>query len=97
MNWIRNVRVEFLNYAQQDETVRASCFQRILGNYDALLETWGIPLENRLDSDVTARIIGCDTQMKKIDFLFGLCSYRQLVQDFAKRKSDCGNPSNCEE
>ena len=29
-------------------------------------------LETRLESDVSGRIIGCQTQMKKFDFFFGL-------------------------
>lgn len=40
-------------------TVRASCFRRILDNYDALLEEWTLCLDTRLDTDVRGRIIGC--------------------------------------
>ena len=53
-------------------TVRATCFQRVIDNYDALLKLWNDCLETRLESDVRGRIIGCRAQMKKFDFFFGL-------------------------
>ena len=53
-------------------TVRTSCFQRILANYSALLQEWGLCLEGKLQSDVGARIIGCQAQMNSFDFFFGL-------------------------
>ena len=53
-------------------TVRATCFQRVIDNYDALLKLWNDCLETRLESDVRGRIIGCQAQMKKLDFFFGL-------------------------
>ena len=37
-------------------TVRASCFQRILDNYAALLQEWTISLDNKLQSDIRGRI-----------------------------------------
>ena len=49
-------------------TVRATCFQRVTDNYDALLKLWNDCLETRLESDVHDRIIGCQAQMKKFDF-----------------------------
>ena len=53
-------------------TVGATCFQRVIDNYDALLKLWNDCLETRLESDVRGRIIGCQAQMKKFDFFFGL-------------------------
>ena len=53
-------------------TVRALCFQRILDNYDSLMMLWQECLEGKLDPDVKARIIGCETQMKQFHFFFGL-------------------------
>ena len=53
-------------------TVRATCFQRVIDNYDALLKLWNDCLETRLESDVRGRIIGCQAKMKKLDFFFGL-------------------------
>ena len=53
-------------------TVRVTCFQRVIDNYDALLKLWSDCLETRLESDVRGRIIGCRAQMKKFDFFFGL-------------------------
>ena len=52
--------------------MRATCFQRVIDNYDALLKLWNDCLETRLESDVRGRIIGCQAQMKKFDFFFGL-------------------------
>ena len=40
-------------------TVRATCFQRVIDNYDALLKLWNDCLETRLELDVRGRIIGC--------------------------------------
>ena len=59
-------------------TVRATCFQRVIDNYDALLKLWSDCLETRLESDVRGRIIGCQTQMKKFDFFFGLNLSRRI-------------------
>ena len=53
-------------------TVRASCFQRILDNYTALLQEWTISLDEKLQSDIRGRIIGCQAQMNTFDFFFGL-------------------------
>ena len=53
-------------------TVRASCFQRILDNYAALLQEWTIPLDEKLQSDIRGRIIGCQAQMNTFDFFFRL-------------------------
>ena len=40
-------------------TVRARCFQRILDNYAALLQEWTISLDQKLQSDIRGRVIGC--------------------------------------
>ena len=53
-------------------TVRAKCFKRIIGNYSALMEEWEICLEDKLNSDIRARIIGCQSQMKTFSYFFGL-------------------------
>ena len=53
-------------------TVRATCFQRVIDNYDALLKLWNDCLETRPESDVHGRIIGCQAQVKKFYFFFGL-------------------------
>ena len=49
-------------------TVRASCFQRILDSYAALLQEWTISLDEKLQSDIRGRIIGCQAQMNTFDF-----------------------------
>ena len=53
-------------------TVRATCFQRVIDTYDALLKLWNDCLETRLELDVRGRTIGCQAQMKRFDFFFGL-------------------------
>ena len=53
-------------------TVHASCFQRILDNYTALLQEWAVCLDEKLQADVRGRIIGCQAQMETYDFFFGL-------------------------
>ena len=53
-------------------TLRATYFQRVIDNYNALLKLWNDCLETRLESDVRGRIIGCQAQMKRFDFFFGL-------------------------
>ena len=53
-------------------TVRARCFQRILDNYAALLQEWTISLDEKFQSDIRGRIIGCQAQMNTFDFFFGL-------------------------
>ena len=58
-------------------TVRASCFQRILDDYAALLQEWMISLDERLQSDIRERIIGSQAQKNTFDLFFGLI-YRQI-------------------
>lgn len=54
-------------------TVRADCFKRILENYENLMGVWKHCLENdRMQTDLKARIIGVEKQMKSFDFFFGL-------------------------
>ncbi|XP_074609646.1 zinc finger MYM-type protein 1-like [Acropora palmata] len=53
-------------------TVRASCFQRIIDNYSALLQEWIVCLDQKLQADVRGRVIGCKAQMNTSDFFFGL-------------------------
>ena len=53
-------------------TVRASCFQRILDNYSALLQEWMVCLDEKRQADIRERIIGCQAQMKTYDFFFSL-------------------------
>ena len=53
-------------------TVRASYCQRIMDNYAALLQEWTISLDEKLQSNIRGRIIGCQAQMNTFDFFFGL-------------------------
>ena len=59
-------------------TVTAACYDRILLNYASLLKAWEVCLEGKLETDVRARIIGCDTQMKTFNFFFGLHLSKRL-------------------
>ncbi|XP_028412554.1 uncharacterized protein LOC114535447 [Dendronephthya gigantea] len=59
-------------------TVCASCFQRILDNYSALLQEWIICLDEKLQAEICGRIIGCQAQMKTYEFFFGLNLGQQL-------------------
>ena len=55
-------------------TVRAVCFQRVLDNYEALLELWRECLQAnpKPDPDIWGRIIASQAQMESFDFFFGL-------------------------
>ena len=44
----------------------------VLDNYEVLLVVWEESKESHLDSEVKARIIGVDFQMKRFDFLYGV-------------------------
>jgi len=53
-------------------TVRAECMKRIIDNYETLLKLWDECLEEKLDQETKARIIGCKSQMESFYFFFGL-------------------------
>ena len=53
-------------------TVRAACFLKIINNYDQLLDLWEMCLNEKLTTDVKARIIGCNAQMRTFLFYFSL-------------------------
>ena len=53
-------------------TVRAKCMKKILDNYQSLMQLWEECLEERLDQETRARIIGCKSQMESFYFFFGL-------------------------
>ena len=53
-------------------TVRVKCMKRILDNYQSLMQLWEECLEERLDRETMARIIGCKSQMESFYFFFGL-------------------------
>ena len=52
--------------------VRAKCMKRILDNYQSLMQLWEECLEERLDQETRARIIGCKSQMESFYFFLGL-------------------------
>ena len=53
-------------------TVRATCFQRILDNYEELLTLWNECLETNLEQNIRGRIVGCQAQMRSFNFFCGL-------------------------
>ena len=53
-------------------TVQGESYERIKDNYEALMLEWDICLEERLDTDMRARIIGVKAQMESFQFFFGL-------------------------
>ena len=73
-------------------TVRATGFQRVIDNHDALLKLWNDCLETRLESDVCGRIIRCQAQMKKFDFFFGLNLGQRIIYWRPYRKPACQPP-----
>ena len=52
-------------------TVRAKCMKRILDNYQPLMQLWEECLEERLDQETRARIIGCKSKMESFYLFFG--------------------------
>ena len=53
-------------------TVKEECFERILENYDPLVKLWVDCLAERLDTEIRARIIGTQVQMKDFEYYFAL-------------------------
>ena len=53
-------------------TVRASCFQKIIGNYCLLLKLWDECLNESFDVETRSRITGCKLQIKTFNFFFVL-------------------------
>ena len=53
-------------------TVRAKCMKRILDKYQSLMQLWEECLEERLDQETRARIIGFKSQMELFYFFIGL-------------------------
>ena len=53
-------------------TVRAEAFKSILENFNILLELWDESLQIVKDTEMKARILGVQAQMKKFDYFFGV-------------------------
>ena len=56
----------------------AACYDLILVNYASLLKAWQVCLEGKLETDIRARIIACDTRMKTFNFFFALHLSKRL-------------------
>lgn len=59
-------------------TVRGMCFENIILNYLALMKFSEACLSESRATEVKARIIGCQKQMKNFFFFFGLCLGKRL-------------------
>ena len=54
-------------------TVRAQSLRSVLQNYSVLQELWTTLLEQRLESEMRARITGVKAQMESFEYYFGVC------------------------
>ena len=82
--WLYNEQVEFesepeekandiTKLSQTRWTVRATCLQRVIDNYEALMKVWIHCLDNgKMESELKGRIIGVKTQMESFELYFGL-------------------------
>ena len=73
-------------------TVRAICFERILSNYNEIMELWRATLKHgKLDSEVKSRITGCKHQMETFSLFFGLCLGKNVYK-LSDKLSKIGTP-----
>lgn len=61
-------------------TVRAASLCSVLDNYDVLQTLWGVSYESSKDSEIRARILGVQAQMRTFDFMFGVCLGYELLR-----------------
>lgn len=61
-------------------TVRAKSLHSIIDNYAVLQQLWESVLQESLDTEVRARVIGVQAQMRSFDYFFGVC-VAELVLD----------------
>ena len=59
-------------------TVRAKSLESVLDNYSVLQELWEIRLDDNIDPDVRAWVIGVQAKMESFDYFFGI-SVSELV------------------
>ena len=59
-------------------TVRVECVKRVVDNYESLLQLWEECLEEELDQETKASIVGCKSQMESFNFFFGINLSYQL-------------------
>ena len=53
-------------------TVQANMMRKIIENYQMLFNLWDLSLEENLNSEIRPRVIGCQTQMTKFRFFYGI-------------------------
>ena len=53
-------------------TVRANAFNKVINDFGPLLELWVICSGDKLYKETRSRILGCESQMMKFRFLFGI-------------------------
>ena len=86
---LRNIKADFGNDSDDAPNIRVLCPTRwtvraqalcsIMENYKSLLTLWEEVLDDCRDSDIKARTVGVQTQMKKFDFFWlvirGACTW----------------------
>ena len=70
LDFKNSVKISAFSYTRW--TVRGQALKNILLNYTVLMQLWEECLEQRLDSDMKARINGVMAQMEKFSFLFSM-------------------------
>ena len=53
-------------------TVKANAFNKVINNFGPLLELWVICSGDKLYKETRSRILGCESQMMKFRFFFGI-------------------------
>ena len=54
-------------------TVHATCWQRVIDNYEALMQVWTHCLDNgKMESELKGKIIGVKTHTESFELYFGL-------------------------
>ena len=59
----------------------AKCMKRIIDNYELLLQLWEECLEEKLDEETKARIVGCKSQMESFYFFWHQSIIQALCKD----------------
>jgi len=78
-NHLKNIQVNMCDHTSGFRilcptrwTVRNETFCSIIENYTALIELWHEILDEKIDSDVRARVCGVSSQMITFDYYFGV-------------------------
>jgi hypothetical protein len=96
LNHKKSVKISAFSHTRW--TVRGQALKNILLNYTVLMQLWEECLEQRLDSDIKARINGVMAQMEKFPFLFAVFLAELVFQhtDNLSTALQAKNVSACE-